>query len=230
MVTSNTYRQSSQISPAQFARDSENRLLGRGPRSRLEAEVIRDAALQDGGLLSTKMLGPSVFPPQPASVTTEGTYGPLAWTISSGEDRYRRSLYTFSKRSAPFALFTTFDGPSGEACLARREVSNTPLQALSLLNDTTFLDAAQSLGRSIAASEGDESAKATQLFRRVLTRPPHDEELARLMTFYRAQLGRMEKMELNAVAIAGPGAENSAAAWTLVARALLNLDEAVSKR
>jgi hypothetical protein len=230
MVTSNTYRQSSQISPAQLARDSENRLLGRGPRSRLEAEVIRDAALQDGGLLSTKMLGPSVFPTQPASVTTEGTYGPLAWTISSGEDRYRRSLYTFSKRSAPFALFTTFDGPSGEACLARREVSNTPLQALSLLNDTTFLDAAQSLGKSIAASEGDESSKATQLFRRVLTRLPHDEEVARLATFYRAQLVRLEKKDLDAVAIAGPGADNSAAAWTLVARALLNLDEAVSKR
>src|SRR5205085_171776 len=94
--------------------------------------------------------GPSVFPPQPSGVTSEGTYGALPWTVSAGPERYRRGLYTFSKRTAPYAMFNTFDGPSGEACVARREVSNTPLQALTLLNDAVFVEAAQALGRTLA--------------------------------------------------------------------------------
>src|SRR4029450_2596145 len=112
----------------------------------LEAEMVSDAALRVSGLLSDKIGGPSVFPPQPPGITSEGAYGPLTWTVSSGEDRYRRGLYTFSKRTAPYAMFLTFDGGSGEACLARREVSNTPLQALTLLNDPVFVEAAQALG------------------------------------------------------------------------------------
>src|SRR5205085_3718104 len=111
----------------------QNLLLARGPRFRLEAELVRDSVLAASGLLSEKLGGPSVFPPQPAGVSTEGAYGALAWKVSEGADRYRRGLYTFAKRTAPYAMTATFDGPSGEACLARRDRSNTPLQALTLL-------------------------------------------------------------------------------------------------
>ena len=151
IVMSATYQQSSRATPELLAKDPENRLLARGPRVRLEAEVIRDAALRASGLLSERIGGPSVFPPQPPGVTTEGTYGGLEWKVSPGGDRYRRGLYTFTKRTAPFAMATTFDAPSGEVCVARREVSNTPLQALTLLNDPVFQEAAQALGRLMAA-------------------------------------------------------------------------------
>ncbi|MBC8114121.1 MAG: DUF1553 domain-containing protein, partial [Candidatus Saccharimonas sp.] len=127
IASSTTYRQSSRVTGELLAKDAANELLARGPRLRVEAEVVRDAMLAVSGLLSDKQLGPSVFPAQPANITTEGTYGGLNWALSPGEDRYRRTLYTFTKRTAPFALSMTFDGPSGEACVARREVSNTPL-------------------------------------------------------------------------------------------------------
>ena len=158
IVTSAAYRQASNVTPDLLARDPDNALIVRGPRVRLEAELIRDSALKASGLLSKKIGGPSVFPPQPASVTTEGAYGQLAWKTSEGEDRYRRSLYTFTKRTAPFALFNTFDAPSGEACIARREVSDSPLQALSLLNDTVFVEAAQAMGRRLAESNKNDEA------------------------------------------------------------------------
>ncbi len=148
IVTSATYRQASRGTPQSWQIDPDNKLLGRGPRVRLEAEQIRDAVLRVSGLLSEKVGGPSVFPPQPPGVTTEGAYGQLQWKVSDGPDRYRRGLYTFSKRTAPFAMFATFDAPSGEVCVARRDVSNTPLQALTLLNDPAFTEAAQALGAS----------------------------------------------------------------------------------
>ena len=141
-----TYRQTSRVSAEHLAKDPENRLLARGPRVRLEAEMIRDAVLRESGLLCERIGGPSVFPPQPPGVSTEGTYGGLAWQPSPGGDRYRRGLYTYTKRTSPFAMATTFDAPSGEVCVARREVSNTPLQALTLLNDPVFQEAAQALG------------------------------------------------------------------------------------
>ena len=187
IVTSATYRQSSRITPELLAKDPENRLLARGPRVRLEAEVIRDSALRVSGLLAEKIGGPSVFPPQPPGVTTDGAYGGLAWKISPGGDRYRRGLYTFSKRTAPYATFTTFDAPSGEVCVARREVSNSPLQALTLLNDPVFEEAAQALGRMMAASGGSVEDRAGVLFRRCLTRPPDAVELSMLVQFYRGQ-------------------------------------------
>jgi hypothetical protein len=211
--------------------DPDNRLLARGPRVRLEAELIRDAALRAGGLLSEKVGGPSVFPPQPAGVTTEGAYGQLAWKVSEGEDRYRRGLYTFSKRTAPYAAFTTFDGPSGEVCLARREVSNTPLQALTLLNDPAFSEAAQALGRLMAGRPGSAAQRVDYLFRRCLTRPPAPPEREMLLRFYEAQKGRLAKAPADAQAVAGPGSGDPAerAAWAALARALLNLDEAIVK-
>jgi hypothetical protein len=231
IVTSATYRQSSRVTPALLAKDRDNRLLSRGPRCRIEAELIRDVVLRASGLLADRLGGPSVFPPQPASVTTEGAYGALPWNPSGGADRYRRGLYTFSKRTTPYAMFATFDAPSGESCVARRETSDTPLQALTLLNDTVFIEAAQALGRSTAVRPGPPEARAAWLFRRCLVRPASDEERAALVAFYRTQQDRFERKELDAAAIAGPGTGDplEPAAWTIVARALLNLDEMVVK-
>eukprot|EP00456_Euglypha_rotunda_P066039 TRINITY_DN567_c1_g2_i1.p1 TRINITY_DN567_c1_g2~~TRINITY_DN567_c1_g2_i1.p1 ORF type:complete len:1217 (-),score=231.02 TRINITY_DN567_c1_g2_i1:15451-19101(-) len=231
IMTSATYRQSSRVTPELLAKDPQNEWLARGPRSRLEAEVVRDAALMASGLLSHKMLGPSVFPTQPSSVTIEGTYGGLSWNLSPGEDRYRRTLYTFSKRTAPFAMSLTFDAPSGEACVARREVTNTPLQALTLLNDTVFLEAAQSLGREFGERTGSVDERLTLLFRRCLTRPPVAEELSALNQFYDAQHAYLEANTVDVKALAGPGSDDvlNRATWTLVARAILNLDEAITK-
>jgi hypothetical protein len=193
--------------------------------------MVRDAALQVSGLLSPKLGGPSVFPPQPASVTAEGAYGALGWIVSEGPDRYRRGLYTFTKRTAPYAMFQTFDGPSGEVCIARRELSNTPLQALTILSDAVFIEAAQKLGH-IAATSGRESVEPlTQLFRRCLSRPPTMEEHELLTKYHATQLDRLTKKELDAAKIIGTsdGDVNERAAWTLTARAILNLDEFITK-
>ncbi len=231
IASSATYRQSSRVTAELLAKDASNELLARGPRLRVEAEVVRDAMLAVSGLLSDKQLGPSVFPAQPANITTEGTYGGLNWTLSPGEDRYRRTLYTFTKRTSPFALSMTFDGPSGEACVARREVSNTPLQALTLLNDTVFIETAQALGREFAERSGSVDERLHALFRRALTRPPTDDELALLKRFFNEQSSRLDRKELDATKLAGAGGPNEAlrAAWTLTARAIMNLDEAVTK-
>jgi hypothetical protein len=226
IVTSATYQQSSRVTPELLRRDASNELLARGPRFRVEAEAVRDALLSVSGLLGRKLGGPSVFPPQPANITTEGTYGQLAWKVSEGLDRHRRSLYTFAKRTAPFAMFTAFDAPSGEACVCRREVSNTPLQALTLLNDSIFTEASQALGRHFASSIGTDDTRLRELFRRCLTRPPTDNEVALLDRFLSAQRERLAVKELDAAMLGGSAEE---AAWSLVARALLNLDEAVTK-
>ncbi len=233
IVTSATYQQSSRVTPDLLKRDANNELLARGPRFRVEAESMRDSLLSVSGLLGRKLGGPSVFPPQPANITTEGTYGQLAWKVSEGLDRHRRSLYTFAKRTAPFAMFTTFDAPSGEACVCRREVSNTPLQALTLLNDSTFTEASQALGRHFASQSVSDDARLSALFRRCLTRPPTDEEIALLSRFLKTQRERLAAKELDAATLAGPGPgdgdASERAAWSLVARVLLNLDEAVTK-
>ena len=231
IVQSASYRQASRMTPELLAKDPHNELLARGPRVRLEAEQLRDAVLRYSGLLSEKIGGPSVFPPQPAGVTTEGAYGQLQWKVSEGADRYRRGLYTFSKRTAPFAMFTTFDAPSGEVCVARREASNTPLQALTLLNDPAFTEAAQALGRMMAARKGSVAERVDYLFRCCLTRPPSAEETAQLVKFFQTQLRRCERKELGAGYIAGTGGDdvNERAAWTTLARTLFNLDEAIVK-
>jgi hypothetical protein len=128
-------------------------------------------------------------------------------------------------------MFGTFDAPSGEACVARREVSNTPLQALTLLNDSVFVEAAQALGRSAAARQGSVETRAAELFRRCLVRPPSDQELKMLVDFYRAQQKRIDNKEVDAAAVAGNGEGDirERAAWTAVARVLLNLDECITK-
>jgi hypothetical protein len=231
MVMSATYRQSSRVTPELLRRDPQNKLLARGPRVRLEAEAIRDSLLRVSGLLAPKLGGPSVFPPQPPSVSTEGVYGPLKWTVSPGQDRYRRGLYTFLKRSIPYAMFATFDGVTGENCLGRREISNTALQALTMLNDLVVIEAAQKLGSTLAAAPGFVEARTIELFRRCLTRPPSAEERAAIADFFSRQQVRLRKGELDAKAIAGPGEGDlvERAAWTLLARAVLNLDEMLTK-
>jgi hypothetical protein len=230
LVTSATYRQSSRVTPELLARDGENVLLARGPRGRLEAEMIRDSALRAAGLLSPKMGGPGVYPPQPPGVS-EVAYGSPKWNASTGEDRYRRAIYTFAKRTAPYAMFTSFDAPTGEACLARRDVSNSPLQALTMLNDIVFIEAAQALGTELAKKQGSVESRIDELFRRCLTRPPADDEYAELERFLATQKHRFEASELDAKAVAGPGEGdlNERAAWTVLARAVLNLDEAITR-
>jgi hypothetical protein len=231
IVTSATYRQDSRIRPELLERDAANALLARGPRVRIDAELVRDSALQVADLLSSKMDGPSVFPPQLPSVTTEGTYGPMQWRASVGEDRYRRSLYTFSKRTAPFALYTTFDAPSGEACLARRDVSNTAMHALFLLNDITFVEASQAIGKDFASRHGTPEQRLDVLFERFVSRPPGAGERQKLLAFFASVKARCQNHELDANKIAGTQSPDAAerAAWTTLARSLMNLDEFVTK-
>jgi len=232
IVTSATYRQTSRTTPALHARDPDNVLLARGPRVRLDAEIIRDTLLAAAGLLSTKMYGPGVRPPQPEGVT-EVAFGSPRWDASQGEDRYRRSIYTFQKRTAPFAFTTTFDGPSGEACLARREVSNSPLQSLTLLNDPMFLEIAQALGRIAVTAGGDDRVRLNALARRLHSRDLAKDETDLLAGYLAAQRGRLAAGELDAAKLAGGGNDDATrerAAWTLVARAMMNLDETVVKR
>ncbi len=229
LVTSAAYRRDSRIDSVQLAKDPDNVLLARGPRFRLDGEMIRDGALHAAGLLSPKQGGPGVFPPQPAGVT-ELAYGNAAWKTSADEDRHRRSLYTFAKRTAPFAAYLVFDGPTGENCLPRRERSNTPLQALTLLNDPMFLEAAEALAR-LTGSDG-EPDPLESLFQRVLSRPPSEDERRDFLAYHEAQLARLAAGELDAAAILSAekgDATPELAAWAMVARVLLNLNENITR-
>ncbi len=225
MVMSETYRQASEGNA-----QAPVELLARFPRIRLDAEVIRDSLLVASGLLNPNLGGKSVFPPQPDSVT-EVAYGAFKWTPSVGPDRYRRSLYTFAKRTAPFAMSTTFDGPTGEACLVKRETSNTPLQALTTLNDILFIEAAQALGSKLAAIPGDDAAKTRELYQRVLARTPDADELRLMQSFVAGQRTRLQQGELVAAEVSGvkDATAVEAAAWTLAARTMFNLDEFMTK-
>jgi hypothetical protein len=229
IVSSATYRQDSDIRSDLLAADPDNILVARGPRFRLDGEVVRDMILKASGLLSDKMGGPGVYPPQPASVAA-AAYGNTKWPISTGEDRYRRSLYTWSKRTAPFAAFTVFDAPTGEICVAKRDRSNSPLQALTLLNDAMFLEMAEAAASEAMAKHEDNEAIVTDLFRRFLTRPPNDEEQSALLSYFENQRQRFEKGELSATEWLGEANSSpDLAAWALVARALMNLDETITK-
>ncbi len=231
IVTSAAYRQASRVLPEHLAKDPENRLLARFPRTRLEAEIIRDGALRASGLLSNAIGGPSVRPAQAEGVT-EVAYGSPKWNADGAPARYRRSLYTYAKRTAPFALYNTFDAPTGEACVARRDVSNTPLQALSVLNDVVFVEASRALGKVIASLGGDNAARLEAAYSRVLARKPSKEESELMQKYFEAQRARFAAKELDAAKFLGDAKDATAetAAWTAVARTLLNLDEAVSKR
>jgi hypothetical protein len=238
IVTSAVYRQSSYLRPELATIDAENRLCARGPRHRLDAEMIRDGALEAAGILSKKMGGPGVYPPQPSSVTTDGTYGALAWVPSTGEDRFRRSLYTFAKRTAPFAMAQTFDAPSGEACTAKRDRSNTPLQALNLLNDPAQLEASRALAHLLIKASPKPEERLDQAFQRILSRSPNREESSALLEFVQGRTTDFLAKPAQAKALLGLSEKDSRpnsalaeeAAWTSMARLLFNLDETLVKR
>ena len=237
IVTSATYRQSSNVSPELLKRDPANVLLARGPRFRVEAETVRDAALVASGLLDRKIGGPSVYPPQPDGVN-ELSWGGGAWPTSTGGDRFRRGLYTFLKRTSPYPGMTIFDGTTADVTCMRRLRSNTPLQALTLMNDQVFVEASQALARRVV-TEGpaDVIGRARLVFRLCTSREPDALELDRVVAFHGRQLARFASKNADAAAVAvseavppPPGADlNDLAAWTTVARALLNLDETVTK-
>ena len=234
IVTSATYRQSSNSTPELEEKDPYNLLLARGPRFRISAEMVRDVALDASGLLSPKIGGPSVFPYQPEGIW-DRPYNDDKWVESEGEDRYRRSLYTFIRRTSPYPSWTTFDAPTREFCTVRRVRTNTPLQALTTLNDPAFFVAAQALGRKILQDGGaDASARATYGFRRCLTRRPTPPELNRILVYYQHEVAYFQNDPKAAGLVAkgytGPPANlPEAAAWTMVSNVLLNLDEAVTK-
>jgi hypothetical protein len=237
IVQSATYRQRSTASQNLLERDPYNRLLARGARFRLDAEVIRDQALASSGLLSHKMYGPSVMPPQPEAVWAD-VYSGDEWVTSEGEDRYRRGLYTFWRRTSPYPSMATFDAVSREVCTESRSRSNTPLQALVTLNDPVYIEAAQALARRMALEiQGSISEQIEYGFRCVLVRPPSEEEHEIVSQVYRSELEhyqtRPEKARLIATEPLGniDGVDyTSLAAWTVVANVLLNLDELVMSR
>ena len=234
IVSSATYRQTSSAPAALVERDPYNRLLARAPRFRMEAEMVRDAALAASGLLSRRIGGPSVFPPQPDGIW-DIPYSSEKWTLSMGDDRYRRGLYTFIRRSATYPSFMTFDATSREFCTVRRVRTNTPLQALTTLNDEAFFEAAQALAARVLRESPSARDRAAYAFRLVATRTPEADELERITTSFNRQLDRF-RQEPDAAARVIRGRAVSGiepaeqAAWTLIANALLNLDEALTKQ
>ena len=230
IVLSATYRQRSRVEPGSMEKDPLNRWLARAPRLRLTAEQIRDQALAVSGLLSGKMYGPSVMPYQPDGIW-RAPYSNLAWETSEGEDRYRRGLYTFWRRSAPYPSMVAFDSPSREVCVSRRISTNTPLQALVMLNDPVYVEAAQALAqRMIEHGKGKVESALVFGFQRALVRDPSAKELAELMDLYKEAYFAYEDQLI--VASNDPASminDLELNAYTVVANTILNLDEFVTK-
>jgi hypothetical protein len=238
IVTSATYRQSSRVTPELLEKDPKNRLLSRGPRFRLEAEVVRDQALALSGLLSRKTHGPSVFPPQPPGLWQAAFNGQRTWATSTGEDRYRRGLYTFWRRTIPYPSMATFDAPSRELCTVRRIRTNTPLQAFVTMNDPVYVEAAQALARRVFREGGKSNEERAQFALRLcLCRPATAAEVAQAEDLFNAEHAHYRNDAGAALAMAteplgklSPGMEPSEiAAWTVVANVLLNLDAVLTK-
>jgi hypothetical protein len=238
LVTSAAYRQSSQVTPELLQRDPDNRLLARGPRFRMSAEMVRDQALAVSGLLSRKMHGEPVKPPQPALGLSAAFGSGVDWQTSAGEDRYRRGLYTMWRRSSPYPSLIAFDAPNREVCTLRRVPTNTPLQALVTLNDPVSIEAAQARARRMAGAGPEPADRARFGFRLCLARPPSDAELARLIALYQsarqafaADTAKARQMATDPLGPAPPDAEIAdLAAWTVVGNVLLNLDEMLMKK
>jgi len=234
IVHSATYRQSSRISVDAATWDPLNQWLARGPRFRVHAEVIRDLALTASGLLTRRIGGPSFFPPRP-DLGKMIAYSSASWNVSQGSDRYRRGLYIHRKRTAPHPGLASLDAPPRNTCKVRRRRSNTPLQALALLNDKTMLESAQAIAQLITAREGTETQRAKYAFRLCLSRDPDVHEVEAIVQYYRRQLQRLIAGTLDAATVAGLDESKSGdsllslAAWTATARVLLNLDETLTK-
>ena len=242
IVTSAAYRQSSHVTPELLEKDPENRLLARGPRFRLPAEMVRDNALAISGLLDGRIGGPSVFPYQPKGLWEEIAYGDVysaqVYTPSHGSDLYRRSMYTFWKRTSPPPELVTFDAPSREKCTARRTVTNTPLQALVLLNDPTFVEAARALAQQVILNAGPDPVRRIDFaFRLAICREPSPREVRVLralatqeLTAYRRDPEAARKLLQVGESTFDPKLSASElAAWTTVASTIFNLDETISK-
>jgi len=233
IVTSAAYRQSSQVRPDLAQRDPQNVLLARQSRQRLEAETLRDASLAASGLLTRTIGGPSVRPPQPPGISELTYAGSAKWVESTGADRFRRGLYIWFQRTSPYPMLMTFDAPDSNVCCVRRERSNTPLQALTLLNDTTFVECAQALGRRLAEEKSGVSERLTLAFHLCLARSPGGAESSRLARLYEDLYRLCQARPQEAARLAGkmpPGQDPAeTAAWVAVARVLLNLDEFVTR-
>jgi len=232
IVTSAAYRQASGARPDLMERDPENRWVARQNRLRLTAELIRDQALAASGLLHPEIGGKSIRPPQPAGVAEIG-YSKKAWDEDTGPQRYRRGLYIFFQRTTPYPMLINFDAPATLTATVQRERSNTPLQALNLLNDPVFQEAAQALAVRVAQEEKGFGERLERLFRLSLSRGPEPLERDRIATFFEKQreLLKSDPEAQNAIAPFVPQDETSLdmAAWTGVARALLNLDEFITR-
>jgi Protein of unknown function (DUF1553) len=242
IVTSATYRQASKVTPALLEKDPENRLLARGPRFRLPAEMVRDNALAAAGLLNYEVGGPGVFPYQPKGLWEEMAYGAgfsaQSYTQGHDKDLYRRSLYTFWKRTVPPASLQTFDAPDREKCTARRALTNTPLQSLVLMNDPTYVEAARALAaRALVEGGKEETGRISFAFRLATARRPLAREVRVLRELLTQQLARYRRDRKAALELLRVGESQLddrhevpvLAAWTTVANAILNLDETITK-
>ena len=225
VVLSSTYRQTHHVGAEAYRRDPQNRLLARGPRNRLSAEMVRDQALVVAGLLSPKMHGPPVFPPQPAGVW-KSVYSGAQWNESQGEDRLRRGIYTYHKRTGAFPGFLSFDAPSRDLCTARRIATNTPLQALVTLNDPAHIEAARGLAERMRGHSEDPAEQLRHGFFLVTQKPADPATLADLQQLLQ------EAAELYAAdpeTAAKLAASPAQAALVLAANTLLNLDAALNR-
>ena len=242
IVNSATYRQSSRVTPELYSRDPYNRLLARGPRFRVEGEIVRDIALAASGLLNPQIGGRSVYPPAPDFLfQPPASYGPKVWQEESGPERYRRSLYIFKFRSVPYPMLQTFDAPNGDFSCVRRQRSNTPLQALVSLNETEFVECARALARKALGEGGrTDAARINYAFRRALSRPPSPDEQKELLALLEKERQRIAEGWVNPLELATGKDDKPAglpagatptqlAAYTVVSRVLLNLDETITK-
>ena len=238
IVTSATYRQSSKITAEAYARDPYNVLLARGPRFRVDAEIVRDIELAASGLLNEKIGGPSVYPPAPEFLFQPPvSYGPKNWYEDKGENRYRRALYTFRYRSVPYPMLQTFDAPNGDSSCVRRSRSNTPLQALTTLNEPMSLEAARALALLTLREGGRTDAdRLIYAFRRCVSRKPTEAETHELLGFLEKQTQRLRDGWLDTWSLTGEPPKLPAGstpvqlgAWTALSRVLLNLDETITK-
>ena len=242
IVTSATYKQSSKVTPDLYTRDPYNRLLARGPRFRVEAEIVRDIALSASGLLNPKVGGPSVNPPAPEFLfLPPSSYGPKVWVEAKGDERYRRALYTFRYRSIPYPMLQVFDAPNGDVSCVRRSRSNTPLQALTTLNEPMFLESARALAlRTLQEGGKNDEQRITYAVRRCLSRTPTSSETAELTNLLTKETKSFESTGAKPwdLAAADPskppvlpkGATPAQlAGWTALSRVLLNLDETITK-
>ena len=242
IVNSAAYRQSSRVMPELFERDPYNRLLARGSRFRVEGEIVRDIVLAASGLLNPELGGRSVYPPAPEFLfQPPASYGPKVWKEETGPDRYRRSLYVFKFRSSPYPMLQTFDAPNGDFSCVRRQRSNSPLQALVSLNETQFVECAQTLALKTLAEGGKTDAdRVAYAFRRALSRWPTDDERRELFALLEKEKRRIAEGWVNPLELATGKNEKPAnlpegttptqlAAYTVMSRVLLNLDETISR-